>query len=699
MLRLIRQSSRFLTGALAVATVGALTLVSPVQALFSDNLRGNLTLAGVSSKAGDESTRSFDQEYMLTWSKAVVNRLQTRLSMRYFNVGIDQSLGENSWRHEYQPTGEIIWSHPAFILGGSIRRQKATTNNGLTDLIRDNAGLSLTTRLQQYPVIKLRYDWDRAFNELRREDRDTRERRFQGGLQYSWHSQSVNYSMTRRVNENLASRLEITETNHLFRWDQAARLFQKRLRVNTGYGFSYRSQTTEVPAGAMALMVIPFVQALYAFDPTPEFGELDTLRLLGDGNVTDPVQPAIDIGGSLIDRNIGLDFGLPTNVSALYIYTDRPSWSAVAWKLYLSDDNITWNRLTSSAVATFNASFNRYEINFPIQRTRYIKAVNTGSNDVVSVLITEIQPLIGLDKSNRETMKKNAHTMNAGATYVVTPRLESSVDFAYQNEPRGDFNDSRNQIYYMAALKHKPSSLITQIARYQVGFEDFKHGTRNDNAALSYTFLMTPLAALDFSFAAMNRLNYIDHAKVRETNNLSLQATGGLLPGLNLSGEAGYNHDNRLDVRDRFDTWSYRVTADAALLRSLDAVVYYLYQGTDGGAADAWRMRRQYSADVTYRLTPAILWRGAVTVDDDQGRRYVTQEYDVNWNMTERIATGALVTIAAGDNDIRSERSNVRLTYAIGSRGSLFMSYVSNTYATLGRSRVTSLQTGLKLGF
>ena len=695
----MRQPSRFPAWALTAATVGVLALASPASALFSDNLRGNLTLAGVSSKAGDESTRSLDQEYMLTWSKSLVNRLQTRLSMRYFNVGVDQSLGENNWRHEYQPTGEIIWSHPKFILGGSIRRQKSTTNNELTDLIRDNAGLSLTTRLERYPLIKLRYDWDRAYNDLRREDRDTRERRFQGGLQYSLHGQSVNYSLTRRINENLASRLEITETNHLFRWNQAARLFQKRLRVNTGYGFSYRSQTTETHAGGTALIVIPFVGALYASDPTPEFGELDTLRSLGDGNVTDPTQPAIDVGSSLIDRNVGLDFGLPTDANALYIYTDRPSGSAVAWRLYLSDDNITWSLLTSPAAVTFNASFNRYEITFPIQRTRYIKAVNAGFNDVTSVLITEIQPLIGLDKSNRETMKQNAHTVNVGATYAVTPTLESSADFAYQNEPRGDFNDSRNQIYYMAALKHKPSPIITHIVRYQIGFEDFKRGTRNDNASLSYTLLMNPLAALDFSFAAMNRMNYIDHAKVRETNNLSLQATGGLLPGLNLSGEAGYNRDDRFDARYRFDTWSYRVTADAALLRSLEAVVYYLYQGTDGGAIDAWRIRRQYSADLTYRLTPAILWRGEITVDDDQGRRYVTQEYDVSWNITERITTGALVTIAAGDNNIRSERSNVRLTYAIGSRGSLFMSYVSNTYATLGRSRVTSLQTGFKLGF
>jgi len=670
------------------------------SALFSDNLRGNFQITGVSSEANDQTTRSLNQEYSINWTKKFTPYLLARASLRYHNLGIDQSQSDNIWRYDYQPSGELVWQHPDFTMSGIIRRQETTSNNDATDLIRNNAGLTFATKSIKYPLLEIRYDWDHTYNDKNLSERDTRENRVQGGLRYNYRNQSLYYNLVYRNNENLSKGIDFSSFQHLFRWNQSSRFLNNKLRISSGYDFTYRSQKTENYGGEPIMETIPFSRALYAFDPTPDLDELDSVSTLGDGNISDPSQPTIDIGEALLDRNIGVDFGLEREVSALYIYTDRPSGTQLDWQVYVSADNLIWNRLTSPVFVEFNSSFNRYEINFNQQTTRYIKAVNSGLNDVLSVLVTEIQPFIELAEVERDTKSRTTHTIDLSTNYIFSKTFESTADINIRTEPAGDFGNNRDEIYYSFTGRHRPSGKVSQVARYQAGFEDFKNGgSRNDNQALSYSLLYSPLPTLAFSFAAISRTDYIERTKTRETNNLFFQANGNILAGLDLSLEAGYGRNNQFDSKTKFDNWTYRLSTDAIIHRSLDAIFNVLYQVNENLSAGTTRHRRQYNANFNYRLTRTILLRGSITYDDDENSNYLYQEYNLSWNMTRRMTIGALATVNDGNDGIRSQRANVRLNYTIGTGSLVFFSYTINEYTLADRSETSSIQVGLKSGF
>jgi len=687
-------------GLAILCTAFVLGIYSPAFGLFSDKLKGNIQITGVSSKTDEQTSKTLNQQYTMHWYKDITEYLQTRASLRYNNLGIDQSQSGNSWRYEFQPAGEIAWNHPDLSIGGSLRRLQSTSNNEATDLIRNNAAIYLITRKVEYPILNIRYDRDHTYNKNRPEDRDTREDRIQGGLNYDYHNQYFYYNATFRRNENINTGLKVNEMQQLFRWNQTSWLADNRLRLSSGYNFNYRRQTTKNFGNEPVREAILPSRGLYLYDPSPEFGEMDSLRTLIDGNTSDGVQPQIDIGEGYPDQNIGVDFGLDRTVSAIYVYTDRPSGSQLGWRIYTSDDNLTWDPYIVNMISEFNPSYNRYEITFEPVTTRYIKAVSNAFNEVSSALITEVQPLIERTGLEEETRDQSGHLADLSGTYRFSDEFESSADISAKYEPTGDFNDSRNQLYYSLSSKHTPNSYIAQIVSYQSGFEDYKErGTRNDNSTLSYTLLLTPLSTLSFSVAAASRTNYIDHVKIRETNNLYFQADGTVLPGFNLSLESGYNRNNQFDSRQIFDTWTFRVSADANLRRSLDAIMYYLYQSTNDLKTESLRIRRQYSLNLNYRLTRTMLFRGSVTIDDEDGHKYVYQEYNFSWNVTRKITAGGLVTFNDDDNELRSNRYNARLNYSIGSRSSLFFSYNRSEYSLADRADTRAFQIGLKTGF
>lgn len=680
--------------------VWALIASSPAAAFLSNNLGGTLRLNATSSEKEGRTDQSLNQEYSVHWSKYLTPYLQTRASFRYVNIGIDQNQSQNIWREEYQPTGELVWTHPKFVLGGNIRQQVSASNNEMTDLVRNSAGINFATKSFSYPILRARYDWNHIYNEKDFSQRDSHERRFQVGLDYSRGVHSFYYNAVHRTSETVTSPVDISDWQHVFRWNQTSHFFGDKARLTTGYNFNYRSQTMTRTGAGDIYTSVPFSRALYAIDPAPDVGALDSITGLADGNLINPTLPVIDIGEGLLDRNIGVDFGVRRQVSGLYAYTDRPSSPLLRWSVYFSNDNLTWEPLPGLVVSDFNMNYNRYEIEFDTVDARYVKVVNFGVNDVTQVYITEIVPLIETLESDASTMSQTVHLVEMGGAYRFSTRLEMNADFSLRNEPRGDFTDSRNQSYYSLGARHKISSTVSEVINFQLSIDNFKiTSTQNKDAGLSYNLLMKPLPTLEFSFAAMTRTNYINSLKSQETNNLFFQTYGQVLTGLNVTGEITYSRNNRFDARNKYDTWNSRISADSRLTRFLDAAMYYQYQWTKNVSSDDLRIRRQYNLDFNYRMTRKISIRGSLVLNQESTMQYFSQEYSVNWIMSNKLTVGALVTINESENLIRSERNNFRLNYALNSRTTVFVTYTSNEFSLAGRSRIKSLQAGLKMGF
>lgn len=665
---------------------------------FPESLSGSIQVNAVDGENAGQHQSTLNQRYSLHWSKHLVPYVTARASVSYDRFGADTDLSGSMWRQQVQPVGELGWNHPLFSAAATYRRRESSSRDASTSLIRNSIGLSLRTRTSRYPIVTLRYDNDETYNKLNRQDRDTRERRVQAGLSYNVSNHSLLYNFTYRKSDIRSSGLGINESTHLFRWDQTTRFFHEKLRLTTGYNFSHRRQVTESASGTTAYRSIAVVSALQGVDASPDFGSLDSLRTLADGNTADPALPFVDIGQDVTDQNLGVDFGFARAVQGFYIYTDRPSGSGVTWTVYLSADNLTWEPMTSPATVAFNTSFGRYEILFAFVNTRYIKAVSGGLNDELTVYVTEIEAIEEQTATGSDTRTQSTHQANMAASYQFTNQLATTADLHYRGEPSGDFSDRRDQLFYGISARHNPSPLLGQTLSYQASRESFSAGkSRLFTQALSYAATVTPLKTLEFTFSAVSRRNTENDVKQQETNGALLHTTGEVFRNLRLTIDAGFSRTDQPLNASKFDSWTYQTSVDAGITRSLDALVTYLYQNNKEAGGASLRIRRQVTANVNFRLTRSILFRTSVSQSEDDSRDHTSQEYSGVWRLSSRLSFSALASINQSTGDIRAERDNLLLNYKVSNSSSLSFSYTDTDTGT--GTNTHSFQVGLRSGF
>lgn len=662
------------------------------------SLSGSIQVNAVSSETGNQHQSTLNQRYALHWSKRLSPYLTAQTSLSYDRYGTDSDLSGSTWRQQVQPVGELGWNHPLFSAAITYRRLASSSRDETISLVRNSFGVSLRSRLTKYPILSLRFDNDETYNELNREDRDTQDRRYQAGLTYNVSNHSLFYNFTHRNSDIRSSGTEVNESSHLFRWDQTTRFFSDRLRLTTGYNFSHRRQVTYSNDGTTTYRTIPVVSALHGQDASPDFGALDSLRTLADGNISDPALPLIDIGQNITSQNLGADFGFARAVLGLYIYTDRPSGSGVSWTVYTSSDNLTWESLPSTAQVMFNTSFSRYEIVFSPVSTRYIKAVSGGLNEILTVLVTEIEAIEEEFATAKSTRTQNTHQGDASVGYRISEQLGTTVDLHYRGEPSGNVSDRREQFFYGVSVRHTPSKVLAQTAGYQASRENFSAGlSRLSTHALSYAVTATPLQTLEFNFSAISRRNFDNGIKQQETNGALVRATGEVFRTLRLTADAGFSRTDQPLDSNKYDSWTYQTSADAGITRALDAVVTYLYQRSRDVQHSTLRIRNQITANMNWRLSRNIVLRSTVSRNNDDGREHISQEYSGVWRLSPRLSVSALTSTVESAGDIRTRRDNVLLNYKVGNASSVSFSY-SDTESGTG-SDSNSFQVGFRSGF
>ena len=663
-----------------------------------ENLTGNLDIAYNRTDTDAEITKTLDQDYNVNWQKYFTRYLVTRASFKYFNLGIDRNVNSNVWRSELQPAGEIALDHPDFAVSSTYRRRVSKSDISETNLTRDNYSVTFKTKMIEYPFINIRFDKDHSFNPQYKSMRDLSENRFTLSSIYDYQNNDFEYSFSRRFTENKISGLKATSYNHVFRWFRMMRFKDNRLRVSTNYNFNYRSEKDEKPDSTVVFDIISFQQSLYAFDATPDFGALDTLITLGDGSVTNPTQPFIDIGRANPDHNLGIDFGFARLVSALYLYTDRISANTVSWRVYISEDNINWELYNTAPSVTFDLVYNRYEIIFDDVTTRYIKIVNGGVNFDDNVYVTEIQALIRKDFDREYKKSSTSHLIDVNTTYKINKKTEASADLSYLNQPGGSFEGRNQEIYLTLTSKYQPTTKLTHNVKLQNGYRDYDLASDNfRNLSLMYSLLYSPLPTLDFSLSLFHNDNFTSGDKTQENNNAFLQAYGNILKTLNATIEIGVSRNNQFLSNQRFDTWNFRTSLDGNLTRRIDYIATFMHQLVQNVDNDDSRSKNQYGVSFNYRMTNTIFIRGRMDVLDD-ARTYVSHEYNISWNILPRLSIGALILTNDWGDDT-TERYNLYANYTIRSRASIYFNYVDNKYEQNGGLNSTSLQIGFKTGF
>ena len=383
-----------------VLGVALLTAGSASAAIWSA-LNGFADISAIQSQVGELNEETLRQEYNLSLNHFLTPWVDVRLAARYFRFDQELELLMGSYRQEFQPSGELRWNHPLFLFSTSAFHREVITA-ARTKIVTNDFQSSVRTREGDYPTVELRYDQQRTYSPEVPEDRDIRNSRVQLNGNYETRHHLFNYSFSHIQSDNVITALSAKADRHLFRWEGNGRMFSDpNSQISGRYSFNYATVENDVLGTGPVLEIAPISVGMYAQDDAPDLGPLDPRPALADGNKTDPVQPLIDIGGGSNDHNLGADLGIAQAVAGMYIYTDRPSGGQVRWFVYGSADNLTWQAFPGVPVQFFNPAFNRYELTFPAGDYRFVKAVNTGINEIALVYVTEIEVLRELPPDTR----------------------------------------------------------------------------------------------------------------------------------------------------------------------------------------------------------------------------------------------------------------------------------------------------------
>jgi hypothetical protein len=670
------------------------------------SLNGLINLSAVQAKVDGEPEQTLRQEYSINWSKAMTPYVETRLGFRYLKFDLTEADITGTAREELQPSAEIYWRHPWFAVTTGALRRRVESGATRGPLFTDQFYSLLRTQDPSVPILSLRYDWQHIHEEEvipSTATRDTKDRRFQASAEYSRGPRSATYSFTQQLTDNVISGVDSKQTNQLVRLSSQSNPWDtSRLRSGISYTFDHRRQTTQTSRGGTLLEAIPISRGLYALDPTPNLGSLEPLLGLVDGNVTAPTVPPIQIGGGNVDNNIGCDLGLQRPVSALYLYTDRFSGDQLRWQVYVSPDNLNWALYTSVPQVVFNAGLLRYEIGFSTVAARYIKIVNTGLNEVVEVLVTELQAFAEVATSVDQTLQstQTAHLADARVGYEWSQSLRSSLDLSLRNEPGVGGLGDRNSLDYAFRTLWRQSRTVSHNARWEQSWQLFPEQDGEDlrDDVVGYTFLLEPLPTLSASASGSARWGYLEGQLDQEIFSAVAEVNGRPTRVFSFLSQLGANRVNLIGFGRQSDTWTTRFSIDGAMTRTLDLILTWTYQETTVDPVAELRVRRIYNAGINFRPTNTIFARATLNWINDVSDSII-HSYLISWNLLPKVTLVGQAYINESAEDFRTERYIANLTYNLSRRSSLYVRYSDVDQTGAGGLRTTSWQQGLRITF
>jgi len=406
---------------LAVA-LGFLAVGPSVEAARID---GNVRLFTGFTELGDLETNVTEQRAQVSLTQPIGPWLNLGVHYRHTlnRTSTDQADFE---RRADQPEAFLTYSRSTFTMRLSyFDRSNSGTNP------RDNFDSTLATVIAEWrpkhgPRYQIQYRDGSNVADPQLFSRDTDSTDFQFDAVYAKSNWSARGSwITSKIDNNVTG-FVLDQDRLLFRSNYSNGFFDDRLSFWVEGWLSEVRQTQVAPTGSMLAQPVPAVQGLYVLDPTPIIGSLEPSPGLIDGDTQTPVVPRIEIGGSNLFRNIGVDLGVTNRVTRLEITVDTLSDPSLVWELYQSPDNFNW-RLVGAVSNTFDEAFLRYTLVFPETVDRYFKAVNVSPNVLTNVAVTEIRALLDVAQLGRDEAKSSTYRVDARTHIRPSRRLRGSV--------------------------------------------------------------------------------------------------------------------------------------------------------------------------------------------------------------------------------------------------------------------------------
>lgn len=659
-------------------------------------LTGFVELSAVQAEVDGVRRETLTQDYNLSFTQSIAGNMQLRAAARYSKFDLESPELTGALREEIQPSADLFWKHPHFVFSSSAYRRELRLISSDGSVITDQLQLNLRSNDPELPIAELRYGWQQITDEGSTAARDSRDRQLQASIAEEFDWQDLRYTFNHRVSENQISGLEVTQNSHHFRWGAARTpLDTDRLSLAANYAFSYRDELDEVSQGEGVLEGLSILSGLYNRDASPEFGELDRLAELSDQVFDRGTDPAIDIGGANQDQNVGVDLGFERVSSTIYVYVDRLSGAELAWSVYSSEDNLSWDPTTPLS-QRFNSGLRRYEIRYAELSRRYVKVVSSGLNTIPLALVSEIEIFGPVPERPSNRRINNAHVADLMANYAVSDRWDTSLDLSYRHQPAQGNEGQRRNLDYALRAGFEQSELLSHSFRWEEAFQRFDaRRPRIRDDVLSYSLFVDPLPTISISSSANGRFETIGSERTRETYSLLTEGRGDLSRNLTLLSSLGANRAFLYNRGSRSDTWTYRLGTRGSVTRSLTAELGWSHQQTTSQPMDRLRVRSTITAGFNLRLTRTIFFRGSFNQINDMGDN-TSQDYLLSWRLAPNLSFSAQTLVTDFGEDQRTRQYSVNLNYDISMGSALFFRYTSVDYSDAGGALTDSFQQGFR---
>lgn len=687
-----------------VALLGAALLLSPPGALAVD-ISGSLFLASGTTEQDSLQTDSVDQRYTLDLSQELTEFVRVRVGYRYFDFA-SETEGLEGGQQTSTPRVELIYSRPALSALLSYEDRKIRSPGELGDFDAESLIGQLSWRPLDSTVVSMQYRDETSLVDQGVFGRGTDRLYLDIEGRYGRRLWSTAYSYERYEVENGSTGLRIAEDRHALRLDAARSFFADRLDLSFDSRVDYRQRREEMPGEGGLTTPVAAREGLFAVDPSPEVGSLESAPGLVDGDFGTPAGDEFEIGGAFTFRNLGVDLGFTLPVTRLEISVDAPSGPGLAWEVYRSQDNLIWERVPG-ATSEWDAALLRYTLVFPQTEDRFFKAVNVGINTETGVRVTELRALLDVDESSFGT-DGDATLLRAdlAARYRPHERVSTSIALGFQEDEglagtalRQNFSDVHGTARVSVDL---PRDLTFDGSFRFVDFENrvepvIARREEITTAALRWD----PLETLRATATFVEREESDEAAQLRATTTGRIGVDAELLPGLRLDSSVELSEiDEPLPESDR-SLLAIHQLIDAEIyprLRVAGGVHYLELRTSDGGAL---LERTGFDLRSVWRATAWVTLTGDWRIDRDNDLSSLQQSYGITY------APGTRLTISGfyrefDDRDLRTTTaSSLSATYSLTQRSRLFgtLTRSESRIAASTETAITSFRTGISWFF
>lgn len=715
---------------------------------FAQN--GESTTTDAAGLTTETRSRTFLQRYNLNFNSQLAPLVRLHAGLRAEKQTANSESGDNDFKITttlLMPSVALTLTNP-FVnagVGYEKRDDKVVTGGQSITKYRDTRNAFLGFKPEGLPALDLMY-LGTTWHDKERTTLDRDEDMFQLSSMYRpLRSLQLNY---RATYDELEDHLTQGDTKSLI---QSARVGYNDRFVDDRWmlaaNFNVTRQDVEYTrggAGNMLLVQLFPAAGLSSINDAPQLGALSANTALIDGNLT--AGSGINIGqqpsltGDTRRRNVGLDFGIQTTVSTLYVWVDRPLPSAVAnsflWDIYTSPDNLNWFLAQTVFPANFGQFDNRFEISFPAVSARYVKVVTRPLSvaivpppgfDVSNIFITEVQSW------------RDQSMVQAPGTTSTTVVQSHAVDLNSRfNIIRSDRHSLLYDLYYRSSRfdsSGQPSSSASTLTNALMANERFskvfsgsaKVMLQNDEYANKSSETYTDAEAS--LMAAGNSLRKLGHTLVltakretwellnatKDTGTASLSNTAEVYPGINgylgaiknlVSLETGSGSG-------RSDETQVSVGADIIPHRSLTINASYAWSGseqtgsgTSGGVLGSANRRTQSTfASAAYNPFSSLYLYGSSQRTVESGKPTITST-SFNGSWSTGLTGGALeFRILYSENAEFETGSQTRtygpfVKYRMNIRASLEATYlISMTESNTDRTESHTMNTTFRMYF